>query len=347
MRRTTLAAMAAIMALAACTDIQTTRKRSALLNSEGPQITDDEVGTYLTGLETVRRFYSETADFDGEGNLTRVGAPADGRKIPADFTQTRLGHTRTLILAYVDARCDAYLDAIFWANRTRQGIARGNNAIGSVVSSVLGATGTPTNVMGIVAAAFGLSGSLFDSYYASVLYELDPSGVRHLVTQSQLVYRGKLPASVASKGGLLEEVQGYIRLCTPSHIDYLVGSALKKSPIIAQTPNDQATILFRDNWQVKSDGTVIDPNGTAYELGKKLPDTAPFELLDDGKIKFKSDGKIRDFKDLGLATWGKIKKAGGGDGAAPAAAPRRDDGTGAGDAGVPAGRSTIRVDVGG
>ena len=79
------------------------------------------------------------------------------------MAQARLGHTRTLILAYIYSRSDAYLDAIFWASRTRHGVARGNNAIGSAVGAILGATGATTNVMGMVAAAFGLSGNLFDA----------------------------------------------------------------------------------------------------------------------------------------------------------------------------------------
>ena len=300
------------LVLSACTDISTTRERSALLNSPGPVVTEDEVNTYLTGIKTVRRFYAETAMFDGSDELSTPDT-RDGRTIKLKISPDRLRHTRTLILAYVDSRCDAYLDAVFWANRTRQGIARGNNAIASAVSAVLGATGSPTHVMGIVASAFGLSGSLFDAYYESVLYGLEPSGVRHLVDQSQLAYRSRLTVEVESEAVLLQQVQDYIRQCTPAHIEFLVASALKKSQVVAQTPDDTATILFLEGWQVKANGTVIDPQGKAFNFGAKL-NKPPFTLLDDGIIVI--GGKKVDYKAAGLALWGKKPK----DGASPAPA---------------------------
>ncbi len=314
LKSASMAGVAILTCLGACTDFDTTRTRSALLNSPGPVVSDAEVDSYLNGVRTVRRFYAETATFGAGSNLsTPTGVVGSENKVGVPVTADRLRHTRTLILAYVDSRCDAYLDAIFWANRTRQGVARGNNAIGSAVSSILGATGTPTHVMGIVAAAFGLSGNLFDAYYESVLYGLEPSGVRHLVDQSQLAYRSRLSVDVGSEAILLQQVQDYIRQCTPSHIEFLVASALKKAGVVAQTPDDTATILFIEGWQVKATGTVVDPTGKVYNLGDTLP-SPPFTLLDDGKIKI--GGKTVDYKAAGLALWGAVPKAG----AAPAAA---------------------------
>lgn len=304
--KTSVAVASLAPVLSACTDITTTRERSALLNSPGPVVTDSEVGSYLKGIDTIRRFYAATATFEGRAILdTPPGAPT-GSGIGVAVTPDRLRHTRTLILAYVDSRCDAYLDAIFWANRTRQGVARGNNAIGSTIGTILGATGTPTHVMGIVAAAFGLSGNLFDAYYESVLYGLEPSGVRHLVDQSQLAFRSRLSTEVESEAVLLQQVQDYIRQCTPAHIEFLVASALKKSGVVAQTPDDTATILFVDGWQVKATGSVVDPSGKVFPLGAKLTG-APFTLQDDGKIKI--GGKVVDYKAAGLAQWGKVPKA--------------------------------------
>ena len=311
-----VAALAVAAVAAGCSDIRTTSERSALLNSPGPLVTDTDVDGYLTGLKTIRRFYVNTATFGaGAGTSTDVltlpkmeanqtGDPTTAGGIPANFTKGQLKSARTLILAYVDSQCDRYIDAVFWANRTRQGVARGNNAIGSAVSTILGATGTPTHVMGIVASAFGLSGSLFDTYYASVLYGLEPSSVRHLVDQSQLVFRANIRnVDPSSEAILLQQVQEYIRQCTPAHIEYLVESALKKTEIVAQTPNDTATILFIDGWQVKADGTSVDPSGQVFALQKK-PKGAPFTLLENGRIEYK--GKTHDYKALGLAQWGEV-----------------------------------------
>lgn len=160
--------------------------------------------------------------------------------------------------------------------------------------------------------------------------------MRHLVDQAQLAFRARLPADVESEAALLEQVQGHIRQCTPSHIDFLVGSALKKAGVVTQTPVDVATILFLDKWQLEADGTVVDANGNAIPLGGSLDD-APFELLDNGRVRI--GGRTIGYKAAGLATWGKIPGAGE---AATGLVPRTD-----GPAAGATGRSTIRTDIGG
>ncbi|MEM7188030.1 MAG: hypothetical protein AAF439_00330 [Pseudomonadota bacterium] len=240
--------------VAGCTDIQTTMDRSALLNSPGPVIEDSEVDKFLTGIETVRKFYAQTASFDEASVLTlpRTNAPentqAGGASQSQPFlvhriNQKRLFDARTLMLAYVDARCDAYLDAIYWANRTQSGIASGNNALATATETILGTTGASSRVLTVVAAAFGLSGSLFDSYYEAVLNGLEPSSVRNIVDRAQIAVRSKLPQTVSSEAEVLQQVQDYIRQCTPANIKFLVDSALKKTNVKPEETGDNSAAI--------------------------------------------------------------------------------------------------------
>ncbi|MEM1161707.1 MAG: hypothetical protein AAGJ28_12290 [Pseudomonadota bacterium] len=196
---------------------------------------------FLKGLQTVRKFYQQTASLDGAGSgiFLNLPDPADG--LGAKVNKDRLLHARTLMFAYVDSRCDAYLDAIYWANRTQAGIASGNNALATATETVLGVTGASTTVLTVVAAAFGLSGSLFDSYYEAVLNGLEPSSVRNIVDKAQIATRKDLKDDVTSEAEVLQQVQDYIRQCTPANIKYLVDTTLKTANVTTSDTGDAAT----------------------------------------------------------------------------------------------------------
>ena len=220
------------LALSACSDAERLNTRTALLHSGGPQFSQGEVAGYLDAVKAMRGLYGEIGIVrSGAGTVSHIELDDQGR--PIGVTPDDLAAIRDGLFAYVDSRCDAYVDAIFWANRTRGGFASGNNAIAGATGAIVGATGGSATALAVLAAAFGLSGSLFDAYYDSVLYGLEPSGIQRLVNLARSAYRGQaeLRKPILSEGQLLEQVQSYIRVCTPANIEYLVNEAIKTASV--------------------------------------------------------------------------------------------------------------------
>lgn len=251
-----LAPLFAAVLLSACTDIGQTRQRSALLNSSGPEFEISGVRSFEESIQYMRRFYGSMGIIrDGKNlNIALKIDPLPGEyasddalppigmaKIEDKFSAKDLAKIRSGIFTYVDNRCDAYVDAIFWAKRTRGAASSGSQAIQTAVSTILGATGGSAEALSIIAAGFGLSGSLLDAYYDSVLYQLDPSAVQNLINQSRVVFRSSkvLDMEITSEGMLLGQIQDYIRLCTPAHIEFLVNEAVKDAKVKEESKEEK------------------------------------------------------------------------------------------------------------
>ncbi|MEM0942711.1 MAG: hypothetical protein AAGI70_02075, partial [Pseudomonadota bacterium] len=200
----------------------------------------------------MRRFYGNLGVVEGTTIKTlKTVKPIPAKLEPEPNAQTidpiglkpaQLLLVRDGIFAYVDHRCDAYIDAIFWANRTRGAATSANSAIAGATGAIVGATGGTATALAVIAAAFGLTGNLFDAYYESVLYQLEPSGIQSLVDGARDTYRtsDNLDNNITSEGMLLSQVQDYIRLCTPAYIEFLVNEAVKKAKIGEPDDKDKA-----------------------------------------------------------------------------------------------------------
>lgn len=224
----TMLAVSGLLTSGCVHDAAQSLERSKLLNSSGPQFTVEGIAGYQTAIDNMRRFYREVQD----SSMPTSPIPA------AEF-----GAARDKFFADVDFRCDAYIDAIFWANRTRGGATSANNAIASATEIIVASTGGSARTLAILAAAFGLSGSLFDAYYDSVLYGLNPSGIQKLVDTARGVYKASpaLKGTIPTEGALLMQVQGYIRLCTPANIEYLVNEAISTAKVVEKKPEAPKT----------------------------------------------------------------------------------------------------------
>lgn len=215
--------------MAGCLDNATqTLDRSKLLNSSGPQFSVAEIDSYRIAVQNMRRFYRGIGN---DGNQATLNTP---------IAKTNYVEARANLFAYIDHRCDAYIDAIFWAHRTRGAATSTNNAVSTATAGIVGATGGSVKALTILAAAFGLNGSLFDAYYDSVLYGLNPSGVQNLINEARRLYRASdtLSNEIASEGVLLLQVQGYMRLCTPATIEYLVNDSIAKAKLVDATKGE-------------------------------------------------------------------------------------------------------------
>ncbi len=212
-----------------CSDVQRTFERTALLGSPGPQITEATAEEQAQVIAYLRRF-GPTYVYDPQ----TPDAPA-----PALTTEMQLLAARSAAFAFIDTECDAYLDAIFWANRTRNTITRSTALIGSATTGIMAITGAGSVGIAAAAAAFGLASSLVDSYYETFLYALEPSGVMGLVEKAQNAYRTSdaLAQAPANEGELLGQVHGYIRQCAPPKIEALVNQAIARGEV---KPADRA-----------------------------------------------------------------------------------------------------------
>ena len=331
LKRLTACAFIAV-SVAGCSNAGKFGERTQLLTSEGPSFDRDHANDYLDSLNVMRALVNHAQ----AETATPIALLADqGVKPQAKIDDAQLNASRTFLFAFVDSRCDAYLDAIFWANRTRGGINRGHDAVGSATTTILAATGAATNVLGLVGAAFGLSGSLFDNYYEAVLYGLEPSSVRHLVTNAQAAVRQKYSTGVPlNEAQLLKQTQDYIRVCTPAHLEFLVNAALQKTGVTTLRPAALPILDFMTGsdgktYRLRSDGTVIGEDGKEYPFGKGL-DGAGIKVACDGSVTV--GGNTQNFFKMGLANWKEAcdaatKPDGAGDGVAdggagaPAASP--------------------------
>jgi len=274
----------------ACSNIQRTTERTQLLHSSGPEVSSADVRDYFEALDTLRSFYSEIGIIRSDGELKYI--KLEKRK-PIGMSATDLLAVREGIFAYIDHRCDAYIDAIFWANRGRGGFTSGNNAIAGASGAIIGATGGSATALAVLAAAFGLSGNLFDAYYDSVLFGLEPSGIQSLVDKARTVYlqQPALNVAIPSEGLLLAQVQNYIRLCTPAHIEFLVNESIQSANL--ETLDGAPDVLANfGNFTLRTDGAVVGADGTVFPpFGEPaLPAAAGFTLEDGGRVNI--GGKI-------------------------------------------------------
>ena len=315
MKRLMACALIAVAA-AGCSDAGKFRDRSQLLTSEGPSFERDHANDYLQSLNVMRALINHSqADTASSISVLEDQSIKPQKKIEPD----KLGAARTFLFAYVDARCDAYLDAIFWAGRVRGGLNRGHDAVGSATTTILAATGAAANVLGLVGAAFGLSGALFDNYYETVLYGLEPSSVRHLVNNAQVAVREKFSGAPVNEAALLKQTQDYIRVCTPAHLDFLVNAALQKSGVTTLRPAVLPILNFLKGsdgktYRLRSDGTVIGDDGKEYPFAEGLSVGITVKCNGDVTV----NGTTQNYVELSLANWTEAcnaaKKSGGGGG---------------------------------
>ena len=262
-----------------CANSQRSIDRTLLLGSAGPEIKKDSIEEYFKSLDTLRSLYSKIRILDKSGKFKNLSSK--NSITPGDLVQIRHG-----IFAYIDNQCDAYIDAIFWAARSRGGATSANGAIAGATGAIVGATGGTGTALAVIAAAFGLSSNLFDSYYDTFLYSLEPSGIQRLVSLSRLKFREGLSGQTAltSEGVLLTQVQDYIRLCTPAYIEFLVNASIQKADPFDRSNSEQPSLLLFNNFTLLPDGTVIGPDDEVYPpFGEpEIPERAMLKLLDNG-----------------------------------------------------------------
>ena len=141
----------------------------------------------------------------------------------------------------VGRQCDQYLDALFRFNREQRANRQGLIAIAAGAGAIMGLAGVTTTAMAITAAAFGLTGSLFDAGVNSVLFSIEPSALRNIVLKGRESYLDKLvkdKIKIDTRPRMLNTVQGYLVQCSPSAIEANINAAASGAPSVASTNKD-------------------------------------------------------------------------------------------------------------
>ena len=180
-------------------------------------------------------------------------------------------------IQYSDRQCEAYMNALFWANRAKARTTQQFTLAGAATSAILGAVAASAQALTITAVAFGLAGATIENVGSGLLYDIDPSAVRDLVRKLQVNYENALPQTgYKDQSGAFRALQGYIALCLPPSIETQVINSVKTAkadvksgnadtgapPIVQIGPlqvfnygEDQNSPLIR-SYMFKADGSV-------------------------------------------------------------------------------------------
>jgi len=132
-------------------------------------------------------------------------------------------------MGYADARCEAYMQALFRLNRNRRTAVSEIGLVGGATAGIMAAAQSAARDVAIVAILFGLAASTVDTLSSNLLFDLDPSSVRTLVMQMQRNYRNALPQDYDSWPAAAAVIRSYAALCVPANIEAEVNLSVKKA----------------------------------------------------------------------------------------------------------------------
>lgn len=133
-------------------------------------------------------------------------------------------------MTYVDRQCERYIDAIFWFNRYKKAAGNQVALVGAATAGTMGILQAAAKEIAVTAVAFGLASETINNIGNTVLYQLEPSGVRHILSQSQATYKKAVAQNAyLDQSSALAAVQGYLTLCLPSTLETEVNNAISNT----------------------------------------------------------------------------------------------------------------------
>jgi hypothetical protein len=189
----------------------------------------------------------------------------------------------------VSRQCDQYLDALFRFNREQRATRQGLTAAAATTGVVLGLSGVTTTAMAIVAAAFGLSATLFDAAVNTVLFTIEPSALRNIVLKGRQSYLDNLvetKAVINSRPRMLMALQGYLAQCSPAAIEANINNAAHGTDSVAATDRvtaQKAATLAAPSLTLMRASTIVasspaapppPPSGPVLASGRHPPEEA-------------------------------------------------------------------------
>ncbi|GAA3721806.1 hypothetical protein GCM10022268_32520 [Sphingomonas cynarae] len=141
---------------------------------------------------------------------------------------------------YVDNRCLAYLDAIFWANRAREGTSRQLGYIGAASAAALALVKASKQLIGLTPLGITLVDQTVNNLGKGLLFDLPPATVKKIVYKQQAVYKDQISKTAfTTRVAALQAVHGYLSICLPLSIETEVTEAIERAdfkPISVLTP---------------------------------------------------------------------------------------------------------------
>jgi hypothetical protein len=144
-------------------------------------------------------------------------------------------------IEFVQQRCEAYLDAIFWFNRYKSTVVNEINLLGAGTASALGIAQAAARDIALVALAFGITAQTVEVLGSSILYKMDPAAVKSLVGASQAIYVQTISTiRFTTRPSAMRAIQGYLNLCLPPTLEAQVMAAVNNTTFTAVVPSGPA-----------------------------------------------------------------------------------------------------------
>ncbi|MEN0116576.1 MAG: hypothetical protein AAGD15_07615 [Agrobacterium cavarae] len=289
---------------------------------------------FLTALNLI----SCTQDYGTVGvghELYTAQMPNDTRNISSYFSQlcaqSRLvtGYSSVTCSDYseivqsgfndIDQRCDRYLTWIDIKRAEGAQVKSGLLSVAATAMTVLTIARTNTETLAYVAAALGLTNSLYDAYSNSLLIGLESSLIKKIVYQRRLEYRKQFSGIKYQRTPeMVFALRGYLRICTPQTISldantYALSVASgAKAPSIHEsvknefdaiaegqapvTPNTQGNLHVKRNPVTCEQCEGLFPKGTGFANADVKTIQSALCLKDDGKAGPGTLAAVRNYR---------------------------------------------------
>jgi len=146
----------------------------------------------------------------------------------------------------IDQRCDAFLDNLYYKEKTEGPLLEQIAATNTLTRGVMTAAGTSIASFQIVAAAFDFATSSFRNSRKGLLEALDPTTVKAIVFRRQKEIKQEIAGhQISSMPEALHAMRAYLRVCMPFAIEMEANAALTtlqwtdtpgRSPVSFQDP---------------------------------------------------------------------------------------------------------------
>jgi hypothetical protein len=223
---------------------------SALLRALAVALATLSLAGCATGLQEKRKYLGGV---DVEINQTDVGGYAESQtavmnhfvvlsgQATGDDSKVEWRRVVDAGIDYVDARCERYIDSIFWFNRAKNGVKSQIDIVGTATAGILGATEAAAKSISLTAIAFGLGSQSVENYGKGLLYEIDPASLREVVEKSQGAYiDGLQGVTYTSRPAAMRAIRGYLVFCLPATLESQVNKAVANSEFQTVTTREGA-----------------------------------------------------------------------------------------------------------
>ena len=148
---------------------------------------------------------------------------------------------------FIDEECNQYLDSLFWFNRYRRTTQNQIALTGATTAAIMGIAGAAAEAIAATATAFGFLTATADNFGSTVLFELEPSGIKTLVDRSRAQYRSAAQQRIKreeakNQPAAMSLIQGYLALCLPASIETQVNGAIVDTNFTEDKTADESLV---------------------------------------------------------------------------------------------------------